>query len=281
MLICNALKVQAGEPVQSQSREPSYRLQSTQTRAGLALQGHFVQGGLLYGVLAPGQGLTYKGRSIKSDSNGRFVIGMGRDYAEELVLQFNHEGEPATELRFPIAPREYKIQRIEGIARKIMSPGEAALKRIKAEQAQVVAARAHVSDRSGFAEAFSWPILGRISGVYGSQRVYNGVPGRPHFGVDVARPTGAQLMAPASGTVVLALADMFYSGGTVILDHGYGLNSSFLHMSKVLVTVGQELQGGDLIGEVGATGRATGPHLDWRMNWFDQRVDPQLLVPPM
>ena len=122
---------------------------------------------------------------------------------------------------------------------------------------------------------------GPISGVYGSQRFYNGEPRRPHFGVDVAVPTGTIVRAPAAGRVTLAEPDLYFSGGTVILDHGYRLSSSFLHMSEVSVQVGDELQAGDIIGAVGATGRATGPHLDWRMNWREERIDPQLLAPPM
>ena len=118
-------------------------------------------------------------------------------------------------------------------------------------------------------------------GVYGSQRFYNGTPGNPHYGVDIARPTGHPVLSPGPGVVTLAEPDLFYSGGTVILDHGYGLNSSFLHMSRIDVKVGDVIKTGDQLGAIGATGRATGPHLDWRMSWFDQRVDPQLLVPPM
>ena len=128
---------------------------------------------------------------------------------------------------------------------------------------------------------FMWPVEGPISGVYGSQRYYNGEPRRPHFGVDVAAPAGTTVRAPAAGIVTLAQPDLFYSGGTVILDHGYKLSSTFLHMSEVLVQAGDELKAGDIIGAVGATGRATGPHLDWRMNWRDTRIDPQLLAPPM
>lgn len=270
MFICNVIKA-----------EPATLLRSAQSQGGLTLQGSFVQGGLLYGVLEPGQVLIYKGTAVKTSSGGRFVIGMGRDFAKQLPLQFKKADGSTAALSFAIESRDYKIQRVEGIARKIMSPSDASLKRIKQEQAQVVAARSEISELSGFLDIFSWPILGRISGVYGSQRVYNGVPGRPHFGVDVARPTGSKVLAPASGKVVLAHSDMFYSGGTVIVDHGHGLNSSFLHLSKVLVTVGQLVDAGDLLAEVGATGRATGPHLDWRMNWYDQRVDPQLLVPTM
>jgi murein DD-endopeptidase MepM/ murein hydrolase activator NlpD len=128
---------------------------------------------------------------------------------------------------------------------------------------------------------FVWPAQGPISGVYGSQRFYNGEPRNPHYGVDVAVPKGTPVHAPAAGVVTLAEPDLYFSGGTVILDHGYRLSSTFLHMSEVSVQVGDELQAGDLIGAVGSTGRATGPHLDWRMNWRQQRIDPQLLAPPM
>jgi murein DD-endopeptidase MepM/ murein hydrolase activator NlpD len=121
------------------------------------------------------------------------------------------------------------------------------------------------------------PLTGRISGVYGSQRIYNGKPGNPHYGLDIARPTGTPVSAPVMGLVVLAEPDLYYSGGTVIIHHGYGVTSSFLHMSQVSVRVGDMVAQGDKIGEVGATGRATGPHLDWRMNFRDNRVDPNTL----
>ena len=120
--------------------------------------------------------------------------------------------------------------------------------------------------------------MGPISGVYGSQRVYNGVPGTPHYGIDVAVPTGTAIVAPASGQIIMVHDNMFYSGGTIMLDHGHGVSSSFLHLSKTSVEVGDWVEQGDPIGEVGATGRVTGPHLDWRMNWGDSRIDPELLL---
>ena len=164
---------------------------------------------------------------------------------------------------------------------RTVTPDPEDLKRIRRDQALVRAARASTSDRTDFAAGFHWPLTGRISGVYGSQRVYNGKPGNPHYGVDVARPVGTPVSAPAPGLVTLADPALFYSGGTIIIDHGSQVNSAFLHLSEVLVKVGQRVAPGDIIGKVGATGRASGPHLDWRMNWRDRRVDPQLLVPPM
>ena len=177
------------------------------------------------------------------------------------------------------------MQRIEGVPQQTVTPSDEHLERIRVEREKVRAAKSRrLPSTDGLVavqQGFVWPVTGRISGVYGSQRIYNGTPGTPHYGVDVARPEGTPVLAPAAGEVTLAEPDLFYSGGTVILDHGYGFSSSFLHLSEVSVSVGDYLTPGDLIGAIGATGRATGPHLDWRMSWFNQRIDPQLLVPPM
>ena len=145
----------------------------------------------------------------------------------------------------------------------------------------VATAREHRDDRAYYANGFAWPAKGRISGVYGSQRVLNGEPRRPHFGLDIAASEGTDVLAPADGLITLTHPDMYFSGGTIILDHGQGLSSTFLHLSKILVEAGTFVKQGDLIARIGATGRASGPHLDWRMNWLDRRVDPQPLMPPM
>ena len=142
----------------------------------------------------------------------------------------------------------------------------------------MASARNRRDERTDFAGSFEWPATGRISGVYGSQRVLNGEPSRPHFGLDIAAPTGTPVYAPADGIVTLAHPDMYFSGGTMILDHGHGLSSSFLHLSEILVESGTQVNQGDLIARIGASGRASGPHLDWRMNWLDRRVDPRPLV---
>ena len=135
--------------------------------------------------------------------------------------------------------------------------------------------------RADFLSGFRWPIKGRISGVYGSQRILNGEPRRPHFGIDIAAPTGTKVGAPADGVVTMVHPDMFFSGGTMIVDHGHGLSSAFLHLSRILVEKGDRVVQGQTIAEVGSTGRSTGPHLDWRINLFDRRLDPSLLVGPM
>ncbi|MCW9049607.1 MAG: M23 family metallopeptidase, partial [Deltaproteobacteria bacterium] len=150
------------------------------------------------------------------------------------------------------------------------------------QEAQLVAqAREKESTQLHFKESFIWPVIGRISGVYGSQRIFNGEPRRPHFGIDIAAPKGTAVIAPAGGEVSLAHQGMFFSGATLIIDHGHGLSSSFLHLDKILVKPGDIITQGQKIATVGATGRVTGPHLDWRVNWFEQRLDPALLVPDM
>ncbi|KZX55209.1 peptidase [Halioglobus sp. HI00S01] len=247
------------------------------------LEGNLIQGGLVYGEVAPGSQVTLDGDALTVLEDGTFFAGFGRDNAATAELVITGDS-PCTQT-FNIASREYRISRVEGVPQKTVTPSEEHLARIRRERALVSAAKRQRLDREdlllGALAGFEWPATGRISGVYGSQRFYNGKPGNPHYGVDVAVPTGTPVYAPTAGVVTLAEDDLFYSGGTVILDHGFGLSSSFLHMSKIHVEVGQELKTGDLLGEVGATGRATGPHLDWRMSWRNQRVDPQLLVPPM
>lgn len=228
------------------------------------------------------EALLLNGEPLDVDSGGWAVFGLDRDASGKLRLERRDaRGQLLCEQSVRITQRDYDIQFVEGVPQETVTPPPEVLERIRRETEMLREARAQRLARSDFRGPFRWPVEGRISGVYGSQRVYNGTPGRPHYGVDVAAPTGTPIHAPASGKVTLAHPDMFYSGGTVILDHGYGVSSAFLHMSKVLVETGAELKAGDLIGEVGATGRATGPHLDWRMNWRDRRIDPALLVPPM
>jgi len=250
---------------------------------GNALQGDALQGGLLWGRVAPGSGVTWNDRSVTVLPDGSFVVGVGRDAPSLGLLSI--DGEAPCQASIEIGQRNYRIQRVEGVPQQTVTPPEEVLERIARERELVRQAKSQRLQRPDLLAAvragLRWPVTGRISGMYGSQRVYNGTPGSPHYGVDVARPTGHPVVAPGPGIITLAEPDLFYSGGTVILDHGYGLSSSFLHLSEVSVAVGEEVSAGALIGKVGATGRATGPHLDWRMSWLDQRIDPQLLVPPM
>ena len=247
------------------------------------LDGSALQGGLLWGRAATSSGVTWNDRPVSVLPDGSFVLGVGRDARSPGLLSI--DGEAPCEVSVEIGQRTYRIQRVEGVPQQTVTPPEEVLERIARERELVRQAKSQRLQRPDLLAAvragLRWPVTGRISGVYGSQRVYNGTPGSPHYGVDVARPTGHPVVAPGPGIITLAEPDLFYSGGTVILDHGFGLSSSFLHLSEVSVAVGEEVSAGALIGKVGATGRATGPHLDWRMSWLDQRIDPQLLVPPM
>jgi len=249
----------------------------------VVLTGQAIPGGLMWAQTVPTATIRLNGVAVPLVADGRFMIGFGRDATG--VQRLSVQTETLCEQDIALHTRDYRIQRVEGVPQRTVTPPEEDLARIRADRALVAAAKAQRFARPDLFDAattsFAWPVLGPISGVYGSQRFYNGSPGNPHYGVDIAVPTGTPVRAPAPGVVTLAEPDLYYSGGTVILDHGYGLSSSFLHMSAIHVKVGDELVVGDLLGEVGATGRATGPHLDWRMNWLSDRVDPQLLVPPM
>ncbi|WP_439106019.1 M23 family metallopeptidase [Congregibacter sp.] len=240
-----------------------------------------MEGGLIWAKVAPGTSVQLDDQQLTVTPNGYVVAAFHRDAPANSLLRVGAD----CEYPVSVAQREYRISRVEGVPQRTVTPPKEQLERIRRERQLVAAAKAQVIERPDWLMqidgGFVWPVQGRISGVYGSQRFYNGKPGSPHYGVDVAVPTGTPIYAPAAGRVTLAEPDLFYSGGTVILDHGYGLSSSFLHMSEVSAKVGDELAIGDLIGAVGATGRATGPHLDWRMSWRDRRVDPQRLVPPM
>lgn len=237
------------------------------------------QGALLWGRVMPGSEVRLDAEPLRVSADGAVVFGFGRDQAAVAELEVN--GPVACRQTLQVAAREYNIQRVEGVPQQTVTPDPEHLQRIRREAQLVRDARSKSHAGTEFMAGFQWPVQGPISGVYGSQRVYNGTPGRPHYGVDVAVPDGTPVSVPAAGVVVLAEPDLFYSGGTLIIDHGSEVTSSFLHLSKVLASVGQTVVPGDIVGEVGATGRASGPHLDWRMNWRGRRVDPQLLVPPM
>ena len=249
------------------------------------LSGEARQGALLWGRAGPQWQQAWLDGEALNIVQGIVVLGFGRD-------DRGRDDSGSAELRFAtgdrecvqtlnIQRREYPLSRVDGVPPRTVQPGPEHRQRILRERELVRRAKANSGRRVDFAGGFQWPLTGPISGVYGSRRIYNGVPGNPHYGVDVARPLGTPVGAPAAGVVVLAEPDLFYSGGTVIIDHGSEVSSSLLHLSEVSVAVGAQVAPGDIIGRLGATGRATGPHLDWRMSWRKRRVDPQLLVPPM
>ncbi|WP_374603758.1 M23 family metallopeptidase [Arenimonas sp.] len=242
------------------------------------LPDHLAQGDLVVGRTQPGSEVVYGDRSLRVDGQGRFVFGLGRDEAGPVSLLVKlPDGRLETVMR-PVAGREWKIERVDGVPQQTVTPDPAIAARIAREQAKVVAARERDDGRSDFAEGFRWPLQGRISGVYGSQRIYNGTPRSPHSGLDVAAPTGTPIRAPAAGVVTFADPGLYLTGGTVLLDHGHGVSSNFLHLSKLDVAVGDRVEAGQVIGQVGATGRATGPHMHWGMNWFGVRVDPRAVL---
>ena len=253
-----------------------------QLLATTTLEGNMIQGGMLVGTTTPGSRVMVDSKSIRVSPKGVFLVGFGRDHGTTSKLQITAPDGSRESRTLTIEPREYQIQRIDGLpASKVTPTKEADLKRIRADIALAKAARAIDDPRTDFLTGWQWPTTGPISGVYGSQRILNSKPKRPHFGVDIAAPVGTPVVAPADGVVTMVHNDMFYSGGTLIVDHGHKLTSSFLHLNKILVKKGDVVKSGDLIAEVGKSGRVTGAHLDWRMNLRDERIDPQLLVPPM
>ncbi len=246
--------------------------------AALEFQGIWQQGAMLVGHTKPGNKVVFQDRNVSLTPQGYFVIGLSRDVKGPVVVDV-HNGKGSQQYSYSVAQREYKVQRVDGVPQRTVTPPSAeVLERIRREGRLVRQARADNDRREDFLQGFIKPLEGPITGVYGSQRVYNGVPKNPHYGLDIARPTGTVVVAPAAGIVKLVHADMYYSGGTLVLDHGYGLTSSFIHLSGALVKEGQRVEAGDAIAKVGSTGRATGPHLDWRVNWFSVRLDPALVL---
>ncbi|MFN7783730.1 MAG: M23 family metallopeptidase [Lysobacterales bacterium] len=238
------------------------------------------QGGVAIVQLAPGECAELDGRTLKVSPEGWLVFGIGREATGALeFVRIDRDGRRhARAIR--IVPRDFRIERVNGLPQQTVTPDPAIAERIAREQVAVGKARERNDDRIDFAAGFVRPIEGgRISGVYGSQRILNGEPRAPHMGLDIAVPTGTPIQAPAAGVVSFVGPDLFLTGGTVLLDHGHGLSSSFLHLSRIDVREGQRIERGETIGAVGATGRASGPHLHWGLNWFETRLDPALLLP--
>ncbi len=251
-------------------------------RLPLSLTGKVEQGGLVVGKTLAKSVVTLDGRNLRVSDQGDFVFGFSRDQGPTAMLVVRLPDGKQLEETLTIAKREWQIERVDGLPpEKVTPPNEAILKRIKEEAALVSRARERDDDRTDFLKGFTWPILGRISGVYGSQRILNGEPRAVHYGVDIAAPRGTPITAPADGLVTLAYSEMYLSGNTLILDHGHGVSSTMIHMDSIAVHEGQSVRRGDVVGTLGATGRATGPHLDWRINWFETRIDPERLAGPM
>lgn len=250
-------------------------------RAEAALRGQPVQGTLMRGRTQPGAGVWIEGKRLNLSANGDFAFGFGYDREKPALLKIELAGGDINETQIALAKRDYKIQRISGLPDKFVDPPAEVLARIERDNQLIGAARSRDTDEPWFADEFDWPVKGPVTGVYGSQRILNGVSKRPHFGVDIAAGEGKPVRAPIGAIVSLADADLYFTGGTIILDHGRGVSSSYLHLSRLDVKVGDRVAKGDTIGAIGKTGRATGPHLCWRLNWFQERLDAALVVPKM
>ena len=242
------------------------------------------QGALVIGELPPGAKARFADRDLKITADNHVVFGVGRDETGPIRVDVVERNGQHDRIEIAVTPRDWPVERIDGVPPATVEPPPDVAERIKKEQARVVAARQRDDARDDFLETFEWPVQGRISGRFGSQRVYvvkgKDVPKSPHPGMDIAVPQGTPIRAPASGIVTFADANLYLTGGTVLVDHGHGVSSNFLHMSRVDVKVGDRIEQGQVIGAVGMTGRATGPHLHWGMNWFDVRLDPLLVVEP-
>lgn len=236
------------------------------------------QGALVLGKVPSGSKVRYAGRDLRVSGYGTVVFGVGRDELGPLEIEIKRPDGIRDATQIAVTPRQWPQEQVNGVPPKTVNPPPAIAERIKREQALVTAARARDDDRTDFAKPFAWPVQGRISGRFGNARVYNGQPGAGHSGMDIAAPAGTPVKAPAAGVVTFAAPDLYLTGGTLLLDHGFGVSSNFLHLSRIDVKVGDRVEQGQIIAAVGATGRATGPHLHWGMNWFDVRIDPLLVL---
>ena len=242
------------------------------------LEGDFIQGGLVRGKTDNNISLKFKKRLLRKTPKGLFVIGFGRDHPQTANLSLKINQKWITK-NINIEKRVYKTQVINGLEKKMVTPPKSFYDRIIRENKVIKEIRNLDSDIDFIFQKLNWPAKGMISGVFGSQRILNGKPKRPHYGIDIAAKKGTSVIAPIESIVRLAEKDLYYTGGTIMLDHGHGVTSVYSHLSLINVNVGDKVKKGQKIGEIGSTGRSTGPHLDWRINWFLERLDPALLVP--
>ena len=247
----------------------------------LTLEGSATQGGLMVGRAAPGATITLNGQPVAVTRAGDFVLGFGRDAKPTATLVLRHPDGRTEKRVIGIKARSYKIQRIDGLPKRKVEPKKRDMTRIVAERDLFRAVRARLTPQSWFRSGFVWPVTGRISGVYGSQRILNGKPRSPHLGTDIAAPTGTNVVAAADGVVALAHDGMFFTGKTIHIDHGLGLGTVYAHLSALGVKQGARVKKGQLIGRIGQTGRATGPHLHWGLTLGALRLDPALAAGPM
>ena len=250
---------------------------SSQEQVNVVLNGKFTQGALLRGQAPAGSKVTLNGETVQTNKDGKFVVGFEREAPLQQTLVVKLDNGQKWQRDITLEKREYNIQRIDGLEQKMVTPPAEVTARIKQDNINVANARSGNTDLDALFTRFEWPAKGVISGVYGSQRILNGVPKWPHYGLDIANETGTPVYAPVDGVVTMA-NDLYYSGNTLILDHGMRVFSTFLHMDTITVEVGETVKQGEQIGTIGSTGRSTGPHLDWRINLGNTRLDPQTII---
>ena len=249
---------------------------TTQLNA-IEFKGKFIQGHYIIGITDPSAKIIIDKKKVKVSNNGYFVFGIDRDRKFDLTVTKVIDGKKEKIIK-KVLKRKYNIQRIDGLEESKVTPPESVYKRIKEENNRIGEARAINSDLIFFKDQFIMPVEGIISGVYGSQRILNGKPKWPHYGIDIAAKQGTMIKSSSSGVVTMAEEDLYYTGGTIIMDHGHGISTIYSHLQTVIVSVGDKINQGDIIGTVGSTGRSTGPHLDFRVNWFQTRLDPMSVI---
>ena len=250
---------------------------STTNLNAIEFKGKFLQGHYIIGITDPFAEIIIDKKKVKVSKDGFFVFGIDRDRKFDVTITkiLNGNKEKITK---KVLKRKYNIQRIDGLEESKVTPPESVYKRIKKENNKIGEARAINSDLPFFKNQFIMPVKGIISGVYGSQRILNGKPKWPHYGIDIAAKKGTKIKSSATGVVTMAETDLYYTGGTIIMDHGHGISTIYSHLATLNVQVGDEVLQGDIIGTVGSTGRSTGPHLDFRVNWFQTRLDPMSVL---
>jgi len=245
--------------------------------SAIEFKGKFIQGHFIIGKTFPNSKIIVDKKEIKVSEDGYFVFGIDRDRKFDILITKISNGKKE-KISKKIFKRKYKIQKIDGLPENKVTPPESVYKRIKKENNAIGEARAINSNLKYFKNKFIMPVDGIITGVYGSQRILNGKPKWPHYGIDIAADEGTQIISSGNGIVTMAEDDLYYTGGTIIMDHGHGISTIYSHLENVLVSVGDKINQGDIIGTVGSTGRSTGPHLDFRINWFQTRLDPMSVL---
>ena len=242
------------------------------------LNGEIIQGALIVGKEQADKSIYVNNQKIKLSKNGIFVFGINYNQVGNVVIESVDKNNQIISKTYKIKKRQYKIQKVDGLHEKMVTPDQESLELIKKENNLIKNAQLINSDFEFFSSGFSKPVDGVISGVYGSQRILNGKARSPHLGIDIAAPKGTDIKSPADGYVTLAENGFYFTGGSIILDHGHGVSTMYAHLDVILVKKNELIKKGQVIGKVGSTGRATGPHLHFGVNWFDAKIDPELIL---